>query len=162
MTHPNPSLQYEPVHMGQIIRRIYLQRKLNLSEFSRGIGLSLTYTSRLFSKRTISLARLRIISQYFGEDLCIHLTSAAHRELLLRGGPVPGLEAALEAAATEAAELRAQLAAAAAEAEGLRSEIDGLRAELARVEAEREQEVSARLEAEIQIRILEGKLEMVG
>ena len=147
--------------MGQLIRRMYLQRKLNLKQFSQGIGLSLTYTSRLFSQRSITLKRLRIISQFFGEDLCIHLTSAGHRDLLLRGGPVPGLESALEAAAVEAAELREQVVAGAAEAEGLRSKIDGLRAELARVEAEREREVSARLEAEIRIRILEGKLEMV-
>ena len=133
--------------MGQLIRRMYLQRKLNLEQFSRGIGLSLTYTSRLFKKRTISMARLQVISQYFGEDLCVYLTSVGHRDLLLRGGPVPGLEAALEAAAAEVEELKEQVAASAAEVEGLRSEMEELRAELARVEEKHEREVSARLEA---------------
>ncbi len=163
------NFEYPEVHMGRIIQQLLRKKGASNDEFSRAMDVALTHVPRIFKQKTIPLKRLRAISNYLEYDLCALLPSKKTQEFIQKGKGLDALQAELNDAhsihESHKAELDAQASRFQAEIEQKEREWSAKdserKTELAALQAELVEEKENRLEAEIQVRVLEGKLEIL-
>ena len=182
MKTTSEKVSYGSVHMGQLIRNILRQKQISVLDFARRNGLSKAHTYRLFKQSHISLDRLRTVSKILEMDLCAYLVSDQSKERL-KGEQLGQLQSELDAAKEMIAHLRKELyqqtdALKACEAqysgqvadlqqrliqsESTRQSVaTDYEASITALEDELNTEKADRVEAQIQTRILEGKLEVL-
>ncbi len=169
MSEQKNLIEYKPIHFGKKVRKVLHDRGISHDEFSRAINVSKAHIPRLLNKASFTIERLRAVSKYLGIDLMVYLNSTANLKVLKKGFAFEELQADLVEAQQTKTEQESQIGSLSAEHESLlanqkaafQTEIDQKNEELAKLEKLLEQEKAARIEAEIQIRILEGKIEVL-
>ena len=162
MEQDKPIIKYPRVHMGEAIHKVLKQKGISQKRFAKGIGLSPTNINRIFQRREISMRRLRLISDFLGYDFLALLPSAPVRELIRKGQEMEELTANLASKEKSAQEKEMVLML---KIQDLEKEIEELNTskeqEIAALKKVLHEEIERRREAEVQIRVLEGKLEIL-
>lgn len=164
----NP-IEYKTVHFGKMVRKILRDRGISNHEFGRAMDVNTAHVPRLLNKSQFTIERLHAVSKYFGIDLFVYLNSKANQEILRKGRAFEKLEADLLDVQQVKAKQESQIDSLSTERDTLlanqkaafQARITEKEEELAKLKESLEQEKAARQEAEIQIRILEGKIEVL-
>ena len=148
--------------MGQAVNKVLKQKGISQKRFAAGIGLSPTNITRIFQKKEIALPRLRVISDFLGYDFLALLPSAPVRELIKKGQELAEVNAQQAVGEKSAQEKEMVLML---KIQDLEKEIEELKSstdqEIAAMKKVLHEEIERRREAEVQNRILEGKLEIL-
>ena len=162
MEQNNPVIKYPQVHMGKAILQVVKNKGISHKRFAQGIGLAPTNIIRIFQKKEIALPRLRIISDFLGYDFLALTPSIPVQELIRKGQELDGIRENLAATEKDRQEKETVLLL---KIQDLEQEVEALTTtkdqEIAALKKVLHEEIERRREAEVQIRILEGKLEVL-
>lgn len=169
MSKQEPKTTFPPIHIGELIREDIRKQGMLLATFAKGIGIDSSAAVRMLRRPDIDVQRIRQISEFMGIDYFSHYCSPASQEVLAAGNSRHLVEEELRE--TQAAwkhtqeELEASKAKAIADLEAqaarFNSEISSKEQALSELKQQLEKEIELRREAEVQVRVLEGKLEVL-
>ena len=168
----NKDLKYTPVHIGKLIRAELKRQGMSIERFHRSIGVSRTYANKIFGQADIYPKRLRVISELLGVDFLAFMAADHNRKELTTEGraaklsvELNTLNSQLQARDEQINQLEEAALGKKKETEGeqlaLNARITELETLLQNTQAELEVTKAEKLEAEIQVRVLEGKLEVL-
>ena len=148
--------------MGAAIYKVFKQKGISHKRFAQGIGLSPTNIDRIFQRREFATKRLRVISDFLGYDFFALLLSAPVRELVQKGQEYGEINDQLNAHEKSSKEKEMVLML---KIQDLEKEVEELKSskeqEIAVLKKALHEEIERRREAEVQIRVLEGKVEIL-